>query len=93
MCQKLDIIHDLEQENELLKEDISELNIKIESLESDKFDLECELQNLCDNGEEDQTFEQIHWLYYDICNKVDNQKQIDVDTLNKFFLKTIDKGL
>lgn len=88
----VDLIRELEKENEMLRDDIIDLRYKIESLRDEKNEIECELEHHVNNfNSDEEVIEHIHLFYYEVCDRIDNNKPVDLESLNKFFRLTIDK--
>lgn len=79
------VILEIESDNQILK-------TRNEILSNEKNALEQEISHILNDFNSDEVImEKIHWLYYDICDRVDQGKSIDLDFLNKFFKQAINK--
>lgn len=88
------VAREIEKDLDYLESEIIRLEDANSYLTEENRQLQQELNHYCDNfNSDEEVIEQIHLLYYDICANVDIGKPIDLELLNAFFLKSIDKAV
>lgn len=84
----------IEEELKYLEAEIIHLENQNSILSQENRELEQELDHYCEHfNSDEEALELVHELYYDVCANVDIGKPIDLELLNRFFLKVIDKAV